>query len=54
MNSREKLVFTSNPTAASLPNTRMVSGDAAAEIAWLKQRPGKGMIVQGVPRWPSQ
>jgi dihydrofolate reductase len=47
MNSREKIVFTSNPAAASWPNTRMVSGDAAAEIARLKQRPGKNMIVQG-------
>jgi dihydrofolate reductase len=25
----------------------MVTGDAAAEIARLKQRPGKGMMVQG-------
>jgi dihydrofolate reductase len=47
MNSREKIVFTSNPTAASWHNTRMVTGDAAAEIARLKQRPGKGMMVQG-------
>ncbi len=45
--SAEKVVFSSSLQAASWPNSRIARGPVADEIALLRSRPGKNMIVAG-------
>jgi dihydrofolate reductase len=47
MNSLLKLVFSRTLSEASWANTRLVSGDPAAEIRGLKNEPGPGMAIMG-------
>ena len=47
MNSYAKIVFSTTLTTASWNNSRLVKKDMAAEIARLKQQPGKHMITYG-------
>lgn len=47
MNSVPKVVFSRTLDAAGWSNTRLVRGDAAAEVALLKQEAGKDLFVFG-------
>jgi dihydrofolate reductase len=47
MTNTPKVVFSSTLKKADWQNTRLVNGDAAAEIIKLKQQPGKDMIIFG-------
>ncbi len=47
MNSTHKLVFSKTLEQADWENTTLVAGDAAEEIAKLKQQPGKDMVIYG-------
>lgn len=47
MNSIQKVVFSRTLTSADWTNTRLVSTDAAEEVARLKQQPGKDILVFG-------
>ena len=47
MNSLPKVVFSNTLPGADWSNTTLVAGDAAEELARLKQQPGKDMIVLG-------
>jgi dihydrofolate reductase len=47
MTNTPKVVFSSTLKKAEWQNTRLVNGDAAAEIVKLKQLPGKDMIIFG-------
>ncbi len=47
MNGASKVVFSRTLEAATWNNTRLVRGDAAAEVANLKQQPGKDLFVFG-------
>ncbi len=47
MNALPKLVFSRTLERADWENTRLVKGDAAAEIAALKQQPGKDAFIFG-------
>jgi len=46
-NSVQKLVVSKTQTAVRGNNTRLVNGDIAAEIARLKQQPGKNLLMIG-------
>jgi len=47
MNSLPKIVFSRTLDQAEWNNSRLVKGDAANEIAKLKQQPGKDMVILG-------
>jgi dihydrofolate reductase len=47
MNGIQKVVFSRTLTSADWANTRLVSTDAADEVARLKQEPGKDILVFG-------
>ena len=47
MNNLPKLVFSRNLAKAAWHNSRIVSGDIAAEVARLKKQPGKDMVIFG-------
>lgn len=47
MNSIQKVVFSRTLSSADWANTRLVSTDAAEEVARLKQEPGKDILVFG-------
>jgi dihydrofolate reductase len=47
MNSLSKIVFSRTLERADWNKSRLVKGDAAKEIAQLKQQPGKDMVVLG-------
>jgi dihydrofolate reductase len=47
MTTTPKLVFSNTLKKVEWQNTRLVNGDAAAEIIKLKQLPGKNMIIFG-------
>ena len=47
MNSIQKVVFSRTLTSADWANTRLVSTDAAEEVARLKQEPGGDILVLG-------
>jgi len=47
MNGLNKVVFSSTLPAADWSHSRLVRGDAAEEIAKLKQMPGRNMVVFG-------
>jgi len=47
MNDVPKVVFSRTLTTADWPESRIASGDLAAEIAALKREPGKDMIAWG-------
>jgi dihydrofolate reductase len=47
MNSLPKYVFSATLRSADWNNTTLVSGDAAAEVARLKEQPGKDLFVFG-------
>jgi dihydrofolate reductase len=47
MNELPKIVFSRSLTAVSWRNSRLVTGDAAAEIANLKRQPGKDLAIFG-------
>ena len=47
MNSLPKIVFSKTLEKADWNNTRVVRGDASAEVAQLKTQPGKDMIIYG-------
>ncbi len=47
MNSTPKIVFSNTLDKADWQNSRLVKGDAAAEIRQLKQQPGRDMIIFG-------
>jgi dihydrofolate reductase len=47
MNSTPKVVFSNTLKKADWKNTRLVNGDAAAEIIKMKQLPGKDLIIFG-------
>jgi dihydrofolate reductase len=47
MNKAKKIVFSKTLDKADWENTRLVNGDAAAEVARLKKGPGKGMVILG-------
>lgn len=47
MNAIQKVVFSRTLTSANWANTRLVSTDAAEEVARLKQEPGKDILVLG-------
>lgn len=47
MNSTHKIVFSKTLKQADWENTTLVAGDAADEIAKLKQQPGKDMVIYG-------
>lgn len=47
MNSIPKIVFSKTLKQAPWNNTRLVNSDAAAELARLKQQPGKDMLIFG-------
>lgn len=47
MNDIQKVVFSRTLASADWANTRLVSTDAAAEVARLKQEPGKDILVFG-------
>ena len=50
MNRVPKVVFSNTLDAASWSNTRLVKGDAVAEVARLKQETGKDLFVFGSAR----
>ncbi len=47
MNSLPKYVVTSRPLPAPWQNTTIISKNVVEEIAQLKQRPGKGILIKG-------
>lgn len=47
MNATQKVVFSKTLEKADWENTTLVAGDAAEEIAKLKQQPGKDMVIYG-------
>jgi dihydrofolate reductase len=47
MNSTPKVVVSTTLPKAEWENSTLVSGDVAAQIAWLKERPGKNINVSG-------
>ncbi len=47
MNETDKIVFSRTLEKADWKNTRLVNGDAAAEIMQLRQQPGKDMMIFG-------
>ena len=47
MNSLPKVVFSKTLEKAEWSNTRLVKGDAAEEVAKLKEQPGKNIIIYG-------
>jgi dihydrofolate reductase len=47
MNNLPKIVFSKSMDEASWRNTRLVKGDAAAEMSRLKKEPGDGMVILG-------
>lgn len=47
MNGIDKVVFSNTLPAASWSNTRLVAGDAADEVARLKEVPGKDIYIFG-------
>ncbi len=47
MNAAEKIVFSRTMKSASWSNTRVVSGDIAAEVRKMKAGAGKGMTILG-------
>ncbi len=47
MNAAEKVVFSRTLKTASWQNTRIVSGDIAAEVRKMKSGAGKGMTILG-------
>lgn len=47
MNSLHKIVFSTSLKKADWNNSRLVQGNAADEIANLKQQPGKDMVILG-------
>jgi dihydrofolate reductase len=47
MNALPKLVFSTTLARAEWQNTRLVRGNLAAEVAALKQQPGKDMLILG-------
>lgn len=47
MNAIQKVVFSRTLASADWANTRLVSADAAQEVARLKQEPGKDILVFG-------
>ena len=47
MNELPKIVFSRSLTAVSWRNSRLVTGDATAEIASLKRQPGKDLAIFG-------
>jgi dihydrofolate reductase len=47
MNSLSKVVFSATLPAAEWNNSRLVRGDAAEEVASLKQMPGGDMVILG-------
>jgi dihydrofolate reductase len=47
MNNSEKIVFSNTLTNVGWQNTRLVRGDAAEEVAKLKDQPGSDMIIFG-------
>jgi dihydrofolate reductase len=50
MNAIQKVVFSRTLTSADWANSRLVSTDAAEEVARLKQEPGKDILVFGSAR----
>lgn len=50
MNAIEKVVFTRTLRSADWHNTRLVHGDPATEVAALRQRPGRNMLIFGSAR----
>lgn len=46
----EKVVFSKTLKSAVWPNSRIVSGDLAQEVARLKSLPGKDIVLGGGPR----
>ena len=57
MNRLPKVVFSKTLKSVDWENSRLVNTDPAAEVARLKEQPGKDMISSAVPicprRWPS-
>jgi dihydrofolate reductase len=49
MNTLPKVVVSTTMASADWEGSRVVGGDVAAEIAKLKQEPGKGMAIMGSP-----
>ena len=47
MNRAQKVVFSRTLDKASWSNTKLVKGDAAAEMRKMKQEPGEGMAILG-------
>ena len=47
MNGLPKIVFSKSLAAAEWANTTLVRGDSAAEVARLKQQPGKDLAILG-------
>jgi dihydrofolate reductase len=47
MNSMPKIVFSTTLERADWENTRLLTGDLAAEVTGLKEQPGKDLIVFG-------
>jgi dihydrofolate reductase len=47
MNTTPKVVFSTTLDTVDWDNTRLVRGDAAAEVAKLKQQPGKDLAIFG-------
>ncbi len=47
MNSLSKIVFSTTLERATWQNTRLIKGGIAAEVARLKQEPGKAMLILG-------
>ena len=50
INAMQKYVFSSTLTAAEWNNSTIVSGDAVAAVAALKQRAGKDLVIYGYGR----
>jgi dihydrofolate reductase len=47
MNALSKVVVSDTLETAKWENSRLISGDVAAEITWLKQQPGKNINISG-------
>ena len=47
MNNLPKIVFSRTLKKAEWKNTRLISGDATAEVSKLKQQPGRDMVILG-------
>jgi dihydrofolate reductase len=50
MNAKPKIVFSNSLEGADWEHTTLISGDAATELARLKQEPGGDMIIMGSSR----